>query len=54
MCFLRAVAGYKLLKKKHNEDIRQELHVPSLSKIIKYQEKWYTIWKEPRKPKFQG
>jgi hypothetical protein len=40
MLFLGAVLGYKQQDKKRNEDIRQELSVPSLlSEINKYQKK---------------
>ena len=41
MRFLRQVAGYRLIDKKRNVDIRRELGIQSLNEtIIAYRQKW--------------
>jgi hypothetical protein len=54
MRFFRAVAGYKLVDRKCNEDIRQESHYTHCCQVNKNQEKWYDYLgrrKETRLPK---
>jgi hypothetical protein len=38
ICYLRALAGYRILDRKHKHDIREELRITDITAAIKFLE----------------